>query len=137
MDNSVVTTKIRVLTPSDGMALTDGTTYTTGSVFLAYGADASKWHEIPESEIPPTPEQTPVRTFRRSYIAQWIRANGKWDIFEAFLDLQPDFKFLWDYSTEFDDDNQMWPAAIAGVQQALELSDQEVSQLLDYGENGV
>ena len=135
MENSVVTTKIRVLTPSDGMALTDGTTYTTGSIFLAYGADASKWHEIPESEIPPEPP-SPPRTFRKSYLAQWIRANGKWDEFEAFLNSQPDFSFLWTYSTEFDENNQMWPMAIGGVQQVLNLTDEEVEKLLNFGENG-
>lgn len=134
MDNNVVTTKIRVLTPSDGMALTDGTTYSTGSVFLAYGADASKWHEIPESEVPPGP-QSP-RTFRKSYLAQWIRASGKWDEFEAFLDSQSDFKFLWDYSTEFDENNQMWPMAIYGVQSAIELSDEDLNKMLEYGERG-
>jgi len=134
MENSIVTTKIRVLTPSDGMALTDGETYSTGSIFLAYGADISRWHEIPESEIP-SGNQTP-RIFRRSYIAQWIHAKGKWDDFEAFLNAQPEFAFLWTYSTEFDEDNPMWPTAINGVQIALNLTDEEVQNLLEFGENG-
>jgi len=56
MTDTTISAKLRILTPDDGMAITDGTTYTTGTVYLAHSADASRWHEIPESEIPPTPE---------------------------------------------------------------------------------
>ena len=61
MDSQVISTKLRVLAPADGMALTDGTTYTTGTVFLAWNADASKWREIPESDIP-VPDDAPPPT---------------------------------------------------------------------------
>ena len=37
------------LTASEGKVLTDGETYGK-IIFLAIGADASKWYEIPESE---------------------------------------------------------------------------------------
>ena len=37
------------LTASEGMVLTDGKEYAS-IIFLAVGADASKWYEIPESE---------------------------------------------------------------------------------------
>ena len=37
------------LTASEGMMLTDGKEYGS-TIFLAIGADASKWYEIPESE---------------------------------------------------------------------------------------
>lgn len=39
----------KVLTASDGMVLTDGKTYGK-IIYLAEGADASVWHEIPEEE---------------------------------------------------------------------------------------
>lgn len=52
MTDNVISTKLRILTPDDGMVLTDGSTYTTGSVYLAHSADASKWREIPASEVP-------------------------------------------------------------------------------------
>jgi hypothetical protein len=39
----------KVLTASDGMVLTDGKTYGK-IIYLAEGADASAWHEIPEEE---------------------------------------------------------------------------------------
>lgn len=85
-------------------------------------------------------EQVPLppvyRTFRRSYLAQWINAKGKWDTFEAFLQASPEFAFLWTYSTEFDENNEMWPMARAGVQAALGLADEEVEEMLAFGVNG-
>ena len=38
-----------ILTASEGMVLTDGKEYAS-IIFLAVGADASKWYEIPQSE---------------------------------------------------------------------------------------
>lgn len=39
----------KILTASDGMVLTDGKTYGK-IIYLAEGADASAWREIPEEE---------------------------------------------------------------------------------------
>jgi hypothetical protein len=39
----------KILTASDGMVMTDGKTYGK-IIYLADGADASAWHEIPEEE---------------------------------------------------------------------------------------
>jgi len=83
------------------------------------------------------PKPTQYRTFRRSYLAQWINAKGKWSAFEAFLDNAPAFSFLWTYSTEFDENNEMWPTAIAGVQAALQLTNAEVEEMLEFGVNGL
>ena len=60
MTSQIINAKLRILAPDDGMALTDGTTYTTGTVYLAWNADASAWREIPESEIPQRDERTPT-----------------------------------------------------------------------------
>lgn len=49
--------KVRVLEPSEGMALTNGDTYST-QVYLGVLDDPSNWWEIPEDEVPQElPEQ--------------------------------------------------------------------------------
>jgi len=81
----------------------------------------------------PGPE---VHTYRRSYIAQWIRQNGKWDEFTALLEQSDDLGFMWDTSTEFDSNHPMWNQALADVKLALELSDAQIENMLRYGETG-
>lgn len=75
MTDQAFSAKLRVLTPADGKALTDGTTYTTGSVFLAHGADASAWREISASEVPqqearPVPPRRWTRLSIKTALAQ-------------------------------------------------------------------
>jgi hypothetical protein len=72
----------------------------------------------------------PPRTFRRSYLAQWIRAHGKWDALQALLGQSADLAFLWEYSTEFDEDHAQWPEALAAVKAALGLTDAESEEML-------
>ena len=81
----------------------------------------------------PGPE---VHTYRRSYIAQWIRQFGKWDEFTALLEQSDDLEFMWDTSTEFDSNHPMWNQALAKVKLALRLSDAEIESMLRYGETG-
>lgn len=50
------TIEIRELIASDGMVLTDGTTYAK-CVYLAPSSKVDDWWEIPESEIPEPIEQ--------------------------------------------------------------------------------
>ena len=80
----------------------------------------------------------PPRTFRRSYLAQWIRAAGKWDAFAAFLadPAAADLAFLWEYCTEFDEDAPQWPAALAAIKAALQLTDAEAEAMLEFGATG-
>lgn len=80
----------------------------------------------------------PPRTFRRSWLAQWIRDAGKWDAFAAFLaaPAAADLAFLWEYCTEFDEDNASWPAALAAIKTALALTDAEAEAMLAYGATG-
>ena len=80
----------------------------------------------------------PPRTFRRSYLAKWIRAVGKWPVFSAFLAAPEaaDLAFLWEYCTEFDEDAPQWPAALAAIKAALRLTDVETAQMLDFGATG-
>lgn len=80
----------------------------------------------------------PPRTFRRSYLAQWIRAAGKWPAFAAFLAAPEaaDLAFLWEYCTEFDEDNASWPAALAAIKAALSLTDAEADAMLAFGATG-
>ncbi len=50
------TIEIRVLTASEGMALTNGETYST-QVYLGIHDSPDNWHEIPETEIPTVNEE--------------------------------------------------------------------------------
>ena len=91
------------------------------------------WQYVLVKDPPPLP-----RTFRRSYLAQWIRNAGKWSAFAAFLadPTAADLAFLWEYCTEFDEDNASWPAALAAIKAALALTDAEAEAMLEFGATG-
>ncbi len=78
----------------------------------------------------------PVRTFRRSYIAQWIREKGYWNEFKELIAQSDDLQFMWETSTEFDSNHPMWEQALLGVQQAFGFTDEEIEEMLNYGETG-
>ena len=83
MTQQTISTKLRTLTPDDGMALTDGKTYTTGTVFLGSMGNVSDWTEISESEIPETPESPGTRMWTPLSIK---RACGeRWEDVKAAL----------------------------------------------------
>jgi len=92
-----------------------------------------RWQYAEVADPPPPP-----RTFRRSYLAQWIRGAGKWAAFAAFLaaPAAADLAFLWEYCTEFDEDNAEWPTALAAIKAALQLTDAEADDMLAYGATG-
>ena len=85
-------------------------------------------------------EQVPiphvVHTYKRSYLAQWMRAKGKWDDFKGLLGVSEDLGFFWETSTEFDSDHPQWGTVVTAVKSALELSDEDVEEMLEYGEHG-
>ncbi len=91
------------------------------------------WQYAEEADPPPPP-----RTFRRSYLAQWMYANGKWDAFTAFIENNAylHLRFLWEICTEFDEDNAEWPTALAAIKAALALTDEEAEAMLDFGATG-
>ena len=91
------------------------------------------WQYVLVKDPPPPP-----RTFRRSYLAQWIRGSGKWGAFAAFLadPAAADLAFLWEYCTEFDEDAPQWPAALAAIKAALALTDAEADAMLEFGATG-
>lgn len=89
-------------------------------------AIVQSWFEVEDTPAP--------RTFRRSYLAQWIRAHGKWDALQALLGQSADLAFFWEYSTEFDEYHAQWSAALAAVKAALGLSDADVADMLAAAE---
>jgi hypothetical protein len=111
--------------------LKDGDSY----IIAPRAEDYARLRWLPVVDEPPT---TPPRTFRRSYLAQWIRGAGKWGAFAAFLadPAAADLAFLWEYCTEFDEDNPSWPAALAAIKTALQLTDAEAEAMLDFGATG-
>ena len=83
-------------------------------------------------------DRNPPRTFRKSWLAQWMRANGKWDAFKALL-ASPgaeELAFLWETSTEFDEDHPQWEATIAEAKAALHLTDEDADAMLAFGAAG-
>ena len=82
------------------------------------------------------PEPPIVHTYKRSYIAQWIRERGFWDDFKDLLAQSDDLQFMWEMSTEFDSNHPMWNNALLGVQQAFGFTDEEIAEMLHYGETG-
>ena len=140
MTEQTISTKLRVLAPDDGMALTDGTTYSTGSVFLAYGADASAWREIPEGEVPPPDERTatPRRWTRlsiktalanagmlaaaRTFLSSAEVATG-YSAWEALTDC--------DYIEEGFGGDEKWNALLDGAAQALGKTRAEIDAFME------
>lgn len=140
MTSHTISTKLRILAPDDGMALTDGTTYTTGTVYLAWDADVSRWREVPESEIPPPPD--PVPAPRR-----WSRLSIKGALADAHMlpaakeflsafEVKPDYS-AWealtdcDYIEEFYGGDERWNALLNGAAQALGKTRAEIDAFLD------
>ncbi len=92
-----------------------------------------RWQYAEVADPPPPP-----RTFRKSWLAQWIYAHGKWPRFVAFLD-SPDAQgitFLWSVCTEFDEDNPAWPGAVIAIKEALNLTDADADAMLAFGATG-
>lgn len=107
-----------------------------------YHWEAGQWHEVEGRNVlqylavqdPPPPP----RVFRKSWLAQWIYAHGKWPAFQTFL-ASPDAQgiaFLWSVCTEFDEDAEQWPAALAAIKAALALTDAEAEAMLAFGATG-
>lgn len=91
------------------------------------------WQYVLVKDPPPPP-----RTFRKSWLAQWIYAKGKWAALQAFL-ADPDneaLAFMWGVCTEFDEDDAGWPKALAAIKGALALTDAEAEAMLDFGVSG-
>lgn len=109
---------------------TDAAHYAAPTGWVLDGAVIRRVYEVRENPPPPP------RVFKRSYIAQWIRARGLWSAFGVFLDKNDEFAFLWLYSTEFDEDNSQWPTALAAFKAALSLTDAEAEAMLDFAATG-
>lgn len=109
---------------------TDAAHYAAPTGWTIDGAVIRRVYELRENPPPPP------RVFRRSYIAQWIRAHGLWSAFGVFLDRNDEFAFLWLYSTEFDEDAPQWPTALAAFKAALSLTDADAEAMLDFGATG-
>lgn len=92
-----------------------------------------RWQYAEVADPPPPP-----RTFRKSWLAQWMYANDKWAALQAFL-ADPDneaLAFMWSICTEFDEDNEAWPGAVIAIKTALALTDAEADDMLQYGATG-
>ena len=104
-----------------------------------YHWEASEWVES-EGKIVRTYVQVitpePVHTYKKSYLAQWMRAKGKWETFLGLLSQSDDLNFFWNTSTEFDSNHEAWPTALYGIKVSLNLSDGDISEMLAYGETG-
>lgn len=99
---------------------------------LADEVDGKIIMEYVQLPIPPI-----IHTYKKSYLAQWMRANGKWEIFNGLLNQSEDLNFFWGTSTEFDSNHPQWNDVLAVVKTVLGLSDDDVISMLKYGESGI
>lgn len=112
------------------MALTDGTTYTTGTVFLAWNADASKWREVPESEIQEQESSAPPpRTFSKLRIVAALSKAGVWDAVKQLL-IERGYYDLFLAAQDFRDDNEDFKNGKTALQTALGWTDEQVEAVL-------
>ena len=100
----------------------------TGLADEVDGKIVMRYEQIP---LPPR-----IHTYKRSYLAQWMRAKGKWETFNGLLAMSEDLEFFWNTSTEFDSNHEKWGEILVGVKMALSLTDGEISEMLAYGETG-
>lgn len=133
MESNVISAKLRILTPADGKALTDGTTYTTGTVYLAWGADASKWREIDASEIPPHSETPAPRTFSKLRIVAALMEAGVWSRVKAFIEQQGLYD-LYLAAQDFREDNEYFVRGRTALQVELGWDDAQVEAVLSTSE---
>ena len=130
MTDTTISTKLRVLTPDDGYALTDGTTYTTGTIYLGWNADASRWHEIPESEIPDQSQQTSIRAYSKLKIVAALQTAGVWNTVKQALESEGLYD-LFLAAQIFADDNEFFMQGKTKLQTLLGWTDDQVNQILD------
>lgn len=100
----------------------------TGYWFVTNGVVMQRYRLSP---LPPA-----VHTYRKSYLAQWLYANGYWDDFKSLLAQSADAAFFWETSTEFDSNHPQWPAIYGGIKAALRIPDEDAEEWLWYGEHG-
>lgn len=132
MTDTTISTKLRILTPDDGMALTDGTTYTTGTIYLAHSADASRWREIPESEIPPPEERPqPPRTFSKYRLVAALMQADVWPQVKEWIESVPGAYDLYLAAEDISEDEPLLAQGIAAVKQLLGWTDEQVAAVLD------
>ena len=130
MTSQTINTKLRILAPDDGYALTDGTTYTTGTIYLGWNADASRWHEIPESEIPDQSQQTPVRAYSKLKIVAALQTAGVWSTVKQALESEGLYD-LFLAAQVFADDNEFFERGKTQLQALLGWTDNQVQEILD------
>lgn len=140
MTSQTIEAKIRILAPADGMALTDGNTYTTGTVYLAWNADASAWREIPESEIPQRDErEPPPRRWSRLAIKTALAQAGMLSqalAYLAIVEIAPGYSAEaaltdCDYVEEGFPNAERWNALLDGAATALGKTRAEIDAFLD------
>lgn len=136
MTDNVISTKLRIITPDDGMALTDGSTYTKGSVYLAHSADASRWREIPEGEVPPQDDRpNPPRTFSKLRIVASLTDAGVWPQVKQYIE-QAGLYDLYLAAQDFAEDNEYFAQGKTALQSALGWTDAQVEAVLAQAEIG-
>ena len=122
----LVAEKTRRGTPAEGRDL-------LLHVTVSGGVAVTAWEYVAAGDPRIT---VPLRTYRRSWLAQWLFAHDILDDFTVFLAEYPQMKMMWDYCTEFDSDHPMWPQFSAAVKAGLRLTDAEFAEFLSYGEHG-
>lgn len=131
MYSQVITSKLRILAPDDGMALTDGTTYTTGTVYLAWNADASKWREVHESEIPTEEErESSPRTFSKYRLVSALMQAQVWPQVKAWIESVPGAYDLYLAAEDISEDEPLLAQGIAAVKELLGWTDEQVEAVL-------
>ena len=129
MNSYTIDTKLRILTPDEGKALTDGATYTTGTVYLAWNADISKWREIDESEVPP-PKPLPPRTFSKLRIVSELISAGVWDAVKSYI-TDAGLYDLFLAAQDFREDNDYFVKGRNALQAELGWTDGQVEAVLE------
>lgn len=97
------------------------------------------WAEVDgriERQYQQVPIPETVHTYKKSYMAQWLYRNGKWDEFKELLESSEDAKFYWETSTEFDSNHPAWGEISEGIRLGLGLDEAEFKRFLTAGETG-
>ena len=78
-------------------------------------------------------EQHRVKTYSKLQLCLGLQALGKLDAFKAWLS-QSGYEFLFTQAQNLSSENQMFSEAVAVVQAALELTDEQVASVLKNAE---
>ncbi len=127
MTTTITTNGITVLRAGDGMALTDGSTY-SGEVWLARDAESSAWREVPAPTY--DEEGNPImKEYSKLKVLVALKVLGVWPSVKAWLEESDNYDY-WLAAQDLAEDNEFFIAAKTAIAALTGKTAEEIAVLL-------